>query len=219
MPGIIRLNRWYRECRFAAVPEVEVLPVPPELLPSVWKSARRVGFSRIPNYNIERTHTRLLAGVDQLWLAYGEPRCGHRLLLGVIVTSISNRPPQQRKAFKRSDPKLMKSLTIHLAGEYSPLSWLDSAVERIGLYARQHGCHMLFILARRGWHFMLYHRWYSREWEVVALGRDRPTASKCKRLAARNTPGYFRPLVPIPPEKWNRYYYAFMSTCYFKAAA
>lgn len=193
--------------------KLEVLPVPPELVPKVWQSARRVGFSRIPGYNIERTHARLLMGVDQLWIALDG-----RNMVGVIVTSISNRPPQQRKAFLRKDPALMKSLIIHLAGERRLLSWLDSAVERINLYARQQGCRQLHILARKGWHKWLY-RWYSREWEVVSLGRDRSTVSKCKRLRERNTPGYFRLLIPIPAEKWNRYNYAFMSTCRFKERA
>lgn len=188
-----------------------MLPVPTELVPRLWRHARRVGLSRIPGYNAERTHQRLLLGIDQLWIA-----STNRFMWGVIITSISNRPPQQRKAWKREDKKLMKSLTIHLAGEYRLLSWLDSAVERITHYARENGCHMLFLLARRGWHRHLYHRWYSREWEVVALGRDRPTTSKCKRLRKRNTPGYFRQLVPVPADKWDRYMYGFISTCYFK---
>lgn len=191
--------------------QLEVLPVPVEMVPSLWRGARQVGFSRIPGYNIERTHQRLLIGMDKLWLAFG----AHNAIYGVIVTSISKHPPQQRKAFKRKDPALEKSLIIHVAGEHALLSWLDSAIERINLYARRNGCRQLYILARRGWHTWLY-RWYSKEWEVVAIGRDRPTASKCKRLAARNTPGYFRLLIPVPEEKWKRWNSAFMSTCRFR---
>ena len=194
--------------------QFEVLPVPAEMVPSVWRSARQVAFSKIPGYDIERTHTRLLAGVDQLWLAFD----GENALRGVIVTSISPRPPQQRVAFLRKDKALMRSLIIHIVGERCPLSWLDSAIERINLYARQNGCRQLYILARKGWQQFLK-RWYSEEWEVVALGRDRPTASKCRVLKERNKPGYFRLLIPIPPEKWNRYHYTFMSTCRFKATA
>ena len=193
------------------MPQLEVLPVPAEMVQQVWRSVRQVAFAKIPGYDIERTHVRLLAGVDQLWIAFGE----NRRTLGVIVTSISNRPPQQRKAFLRKDPALMKSLTIHLAGADAILSWLDSAIERINLYARQHGCRQLYILARKGWHKWLY-RWHSKEWEVVALGRDRATVSKCKRLSARNTPGYFRLLIPVPAEKWNRSHYAIMSFCRFR---
>jgi hypothetical protein len=155
----------------------------------------------------------LLLGTDRLWIAND----ANQGLVGAIVTTISNKPPQQRNAFKRADRAAMKSLIIHLAGEYRLLSWIDSAVERIQRYARQNNCRMLFISCRRGWHKWMYHRWYSREWEAVAIGRDRPTASKCKRLAARNKPGYFRLMVPVPAEKFDRYMYGFMSTCYFKA--
>lgn len=194
--------------------QFEVLPVPAEMVPQFWRSACQCAFNKIPGYDIERTHLRLLAGVDQLWMAFD----AQNKTQGVILTSISARPPQQRKAFLRKDPALMKSLTIHVAGKCNILSWLDSAIERINLYARQQGCRQLYILARKGWHTWLY-RWYSQEWEVVALGRDRRTASTCKCLRARNTPGYFRLLIPIPAEKWNRCNYAFMSTCRFKEVA
>jgi len=197
------------------VTKTEVLPVPPELVPKVWKSVRRVCFRKIPNYDIERTHTRLLVGLDQLWVAYGPGRN----LSGVIVTSISKRAPQQRKAFLRpNEPDLAKSLTIHIAGEYFLLNWLDSAVERISHYAREQGCRMLFLMARKGWQGHMK-RFYSPEWEAVALGRDRPTVSTCKRNRERNKPGYFRLLVPVPAEKWTRFNYSFVSTCRFKEVA
>src|SRR5262245_9591294 len=96
---------------------------------------------------------RLLAGVDQLWVAFGRDQHNAQRLWGVIVTSISKRAPQQRKAFLRPNhPELAKSLTIHIAGVDKLLSWIDSAVERIGRYAREHGCRMLYIMARKGWH-------------------------------------------------------------------
>ena len=198
--------------------QLEVLTVPAELVPKLWASARRVAFSHIPGYDIERTHQRLLAGIDQLWAAFRQTdqKKTNGQLIGVIVTSISNRPPQRRTAFERTDKSLMRSLTVHLAGEHAPLSWFDSAAERIQRYARENGCRMLFISARRGWHRWIYARWYSPEWEIVALSRDRPTYSKCKRLRERNTPGYFRKLVPVPADKWNRYMYALMRTCYFR---
>lgn len=200
-----------------------MLPVPPELAPKVWGPVRTM-VRKIPGYNVERTYVRLLAGVDQLWVAHGmrpswdKNPDGRPRLVGAIITSISPRPPQQRKAFQRKDPALMKSLTIHLAGETAILSWLDSAIERINLYARQHGCRMLFILARKGWQKHLK-RWYSKEWEAVAIGRDRPTVSKCSRLRKRNTPGYFRLMIPIPAERWRRWHSAFTETCRFKEVA
>lgn len=193
--------------------KLDVLPVPPELVPQVWKSVRRVVLAKIPGYDIERTHARLLVGIDRLWVAYRG-----RWLGGVIITSISQRPPSNRNCFKRKDPELRKSLTIHVAGENWLLWWLDSAIERISHYAREQKCRQLFLLTRKGWQENV-RRFYSREWEAVAIGRDRPTKSACKRLSFRNTPGYFRRLVPVPADKWDRYMYAFMSTYYFKEAA
>ena len=95
---------------------------------------------------------------------------------------------------------------------------MPSAIERLSAYARQHKCRQLFLLTRKWWHH--YARlFYSREWEMTAVGRDRPTASKCRRLAKRNTPGYFRPMVPVAADKWDRYMHNFMGTFYFKEAA
>ena len=201
--------------------QLDVLPVPAEMVPQLWNAARRVGFVKIPNYDVERTHARLLAGIDQLWVAFRETnhKQSNGQLVGVIVTSISPRPPQKRRAFERADKSQMRSLTIHFVGEHDVLNWFDSAAERIQRYARENGCRMLFLLARRGYHRFLYSRWYSKEWEVVAIGRDRPTYSKCRRLARRNTPGVFRPLIPVPADKWNRYMYTYTSKCCFKEVA
>lgn len=196
---------------------LEMLPVPPELTPKVWKAARKVAFSKIPGYDIERTHTRLLVGIDRLWVAYSN-RPGSRSLLGVVITSLSQRPPSKRKCFRRTDPALMKSLTIHVAGEYFLLSWLDSAIERINRYAREQGCRQLFILSRKGWQRHVK-RWWSREWEGVAFGRDRPTKSTCKQYRERNKPGYFRPMAPVPREKFSRHRYRIVGTFYFPLEA
>lgn len=172
-----------------------------------------VSLSKIPGYDIERTHTRLLVGIDQLWVAYNR----WQNLIAVIITSISQRPPSNRKCFRRKDPALMRSLTIHLTGKKIK-SWLPSAIERIGLYARAHQCRQLFIMTGKSWQ-RLAKGFYSREWEGVAITRDRPTKSKCKRLRSRNTPGYFRPFVPVPADQWDRYMYNFTGTAYFKETA
>lgn len=199
--------------------KTDVLPVPPEMIHHVWKSVH-IALANIPDYNIERTHMRLLAGIDQLWMAWTPPGGRpDRTTLGVIITSISPRPPQNRKAYQRADKALMKSLTIHLAGVIGIHTWIDSAIERIGRYAREHGCHMIFILARKGWHRFITRRFWSPEWELMALGRDRPTVSTCKRFRFRNRPGYFRQMVPVPPEKWKRWMTSFMGTCYFEEKA
>lgn len=197
--------------------KTEMLPVPPEMVPRVWKSVHRAVLSKIPNYDVERTHTRLLVGIDRLWVAYQPLEImglKTQALVGVIITSISPRPPKRRKVFWRADTALMKSLTIHVAGRSALLSWLDSAIERINHYARQHGCHQLFIMARRGWQAHLK-RWWSPEWECVAFSRDRPTKSTCKQYRERNKPGYFRPLVPIPREKFSRHRYRILGTFEF----
>lgn len=192
--------------------KTEVLPVPPEKVPQLWKGVRKVALSKIPGYDIERTHTRLLLGTDRLWVAFQSPE--YPWLRGVIITTLSEQPPSKRKCFKRKDPALMKSLTIHVAGQYDLRRWLDSAVERISRYARQHGVRQLFLTGRKNWQKSL-RRFYSREWDGVAFARDRPTYSTCRQYRTRNTPGYFRPLVPVPREKWSRHRYRIVGTAYF----
>jgi hypothetical protein len=133
---------------------------------------------------------------------------------------VSDRPPSDRQCFRRSDPALMRSLTIHVAGEYDFRWWLDSAIERISRYAREQGCRQLFILIRKTWQRYIT-RWWSKEWEGVAVSRDRATKSTCQRFRFRNRPGYFRPLVPLPLEatsgrSYNKHVYGFMGTAYFK---
>jgi hypothetical protein len=199
--------------------KLELLPVPPELVPRVWRSVCLVALRKIPGYDIARMRTRLLVGRDRLWVAY-HPWYGQQWLYGVIITSLSDEPPSTRPCFRRQDPALRKSLTIHLAGEYQLLSWLDSAIERINRYAREQGCRQLFLLARKGWQSQLT-RWWSKEWEGVAIGRDRATKSTCSRFRFRNRPGYFRPLVPLPAgegegRRYNKHVYGFMGTAYFK---
>lgn len=194
--------------------KVEVLPVPAELVPRFWNAVRQVALSKIPDYNLERTHTRLLVGLDQLWIACGSrPGSKSNALLGVIITSISDEPPSDKKCFKPT-----RSLTIHIAGQYKLLSWLDSAIERITRYARQNHCRQLFLMARWSWQQYMK-RWWSKEWEGVAFARDRRTRSTCHRFKGRNTPGYFRPMVPVPASKFTRHMYGFMGTWYFKEAA
>lgn len=189
--------------------KVEVLPVPPELVPRFWNSVRKVALSKIPDYNLERTHTRLLVGLDQLWIAC----CPYGNLLGVVITSISDEPPSKLKCFKP-----LRSLTVHVAGQYNPLRWLDSARERITRYAHQHGCKQLFLMARKSWQRYM-HLWWSSEFEAVAFSRDRRTKSTCYLFRGRNTPGYWRPMVPVPPERWSRHLYGYMRTAYFRQEA
>lgn len=208
---------------FAGLPDLpnpEVLPVPPEVLPRVWGPVKRA-FTQIPGYDVERLHTRLQVGIDQLWCAYVPYWTGTRTIFrlsGVIVTSISDRPPSKRNVFKRKDPALMKSLTIHLAKGQFMKQWLVLAIERIWRYAFEHGCCQLFLLAARGCHKWIRH-FYSRMWEAVAIARDRPTVSKHPRLRFRNTPGYWRVMCPVPADKWHRQLYTYMGTFYFKEAA
>ena len=196
------------------MPKREVLPVPPEMVSHYWWM---VGYElrKIPGYDVERTHSRLLLGIDTLWVSDGwHPwtYCNYAL----IITSISPRPFSTWKRFQRQDRKQMKSLSVHVLAGTQLLSWLASARERICAYARQHGCRQLFLATRKGWqrHFT---SWWSTEWEAVAMSRDRPTKSTCHKLSFRNTPGYYRLMVPVPREKFNRCLYTLHSTYYFPA--
>jgi hypothetical protein len=199
--------------------KVEMLPVPPEYVDKFWKGVYLTALRKIPGYDFRRTHQRLLIGLDQLWVACS-PQVGIPSIWGVVITSVSERPPSDRKVFQRKNPALMRSLTIHVAGEIHLGYWLDSAIERIALYARQQCCRQLFILMRKGWQRRIVHRfYYASNWEGVAISRDRATVSTCRAFRNRNTPGHFRPMVPVPAGKWSRHKYGFMETFYFREEA
>ena len=194
--------------------KVEMLPVTPEYVDKFFKGVWLTALRKIPNYDMVRTHQRLLIGLDQLWIAFS-PQVGIHSIWGVVITSVSERPPSSLKVFERKNPALMRSLTIHVAGEIHLGSWLESAIERIALYARQQCCRQLFILTRKGWQKRISRPFfYASNWEGVAISRDRPTKSTCPEFRTRNTPGFFRPMVPV--KKFTRHMYGFMGTFYFK---
>lgn len=194
----------------------EVLPVPPEMLPKAWPRAQKF-FRSIPDYKIERLHRRLLLGEGRLWLAFqtagvipGQP------IVGVIVTSVSDKPPSVRKCFQKADPAAMRSLTVHLAAGEALEAWISSAIERITAYGIEQGCRQLFLLARKGW-LEYARRFYSKGgWDTVAYSRDRPTQAKGE-FPSRNRVGYYRPLVPV--RKWTRGLYNRGSVCYIQEGA
>jgi hypothetical protein len=194
--------------------KVEMLPVPPEYVDKFWKGVWLTALRKIPGYDMRRTHQRLLVGLDQLWIACSS-QVGSYSIWGVVITSISERPPSDRPCFQRKNPALMRSLTIHVAGEYHLSWWLPSAAERIKRYAREHGCRQLFLMMRKHWQRWVARSFWSREWEGVAVSRDRPTKSTCKEYRTRNTPGYFRPMVPVPAAKFTRHMYRFITAFYF----
>jgi hypothetical protein len=193
---------------------VEMLPVPAEYVDKFWRGVCLSTLRKIPGYDMRRTHQRLLIGLDQLWIACS-PQVGSYSIWGVVITSISTRPPSDRKCFVRKDAALMRSLTIHVAGDYYLPTWLDSAIERVARYARQQGCRQLFLMTRKGWQRDVVRGfWYAGKWEAVAISRDRPTKSTCPEYRNRNTPGHFR--IIIPTTKFNRHMYHMMGRFYLK---
>ena len=195
----------------------EVLPVTPERVPDFWRSVYR-HLAKIPGYDTKRTRMRLLSGQDRLWISWAPDTVRGRpaiCITGVIITTVADRPPSKRLVFRQTDPNAQKSLIIHVAHSRGIRDWLDCAIERIGRYAREHGCRQLYIMGHKGSRRHLT-RWYSTEWEMVAFSRDRPTKSTCRRLRFRNRPPYWMPMVPVPAAKWDRCLYTLMGTCYFK---
>jgi hypothetical protein len=195
--------------------EAELLPVPAEYVDKFWKGVCRSTLRKIPGYDMIRTHQRLLVGLDQLWVACAPYSCPS--IWGVVITSISERPPSDRKCFERKNPALMRSLTIHIAGEYFLGRWLPGAIERITRYAREHGCRQIFILMRKAWQKWIVRPFFTRGWEAVAISRDRPTKSTCEAYRLRNTPGHFR--VVIPTKHFTRHMYRMTGRFYLKEAA
>ncbi|HXA25587.1 MAG TPA: hypothetical protein VNW90_25190 [Acetobacteraceae bacterium] len=194
--------------------KVEMLPVPPEYVDKFMKGVYLTTLRKIPGYDLKRTHQRLLVGLDQLWVACSPQACSS--IWGVVITTISDRPPSKRKCFERQDPALMRSLTVHIAGEYYLGTWLESAIERIIHYARQQGCRQLFLLFRKNWQRRILRPFFSAGWEAVAISRDRPTKSTCKVYRHRNTPGHFRIVIPIPAKRFTRHMYHMTGRFYLK---
>ena len=108
-----------------------------------------------------------------------------------MITSISERPPSDRKVFRKGG----RSLTVHLAAGKRIESWIEQAAERITAYGRAHGCRELFIMSRYGWQEYLPH-FLGRGWDRVAFSRDRPSRHDGRKR--RNKIGYFRVVDPQP---------------------
>jgi hypothetical protein len=191
----------------------EVLPVPPQMLPKVWKRLTHF-FRSIPDFDVDRQYSRLLGGFDQLWLAIRTAGSGfsNSDYIGVLVTTVTNRPPSYRQVFNPADRALRRSLTVHMADGLAIEGWIQSAVERITKYGKEQGCRQLFIKARKSWRRFAT-RFYSRDdWDRVAYSRDRPTRALYKHT--RNRMGYYRVLVPV--EEIRKTMYNVGPICYFK---
>lgn len=195
----------------------ELLPVPPEYVDKFWRGACRVALRKIPGYDQNRTHQRLLIGLDTLWVACAPVGCPS--IWGVVITSLSERPPSPMKCFQRKNPALMRSLTVHVAGEYVVDKWIDSAIERITRYAREMGCRQLFLIMRKGYQRWFTRPFFSRGWEAMGIARDRSTKSKCEAYRRRNTPGHFRVVMPMPSERFTRHMYRMTDRFYLKEVA
>jgi hypothetical protein len=190
----------------------EVLPVPVEMIPRVWKKAVCF-FAEIPQYDVHRLFSRLLTGQDRLWVATGAEWSLYYHYLATIVTTITAKPPSTRLVFKCTDPAGRRSLTVHLAGIDAGV-WIDSAVERITAYGKEQRCRQLFLLAKMPWREYAM-RFYSRDWDRVGYSRDRPTKAKGV-FKLRNRVGYYRLVLPVPAEKWKSQLYNMGRICYFK---
>jgi hypothetical protein len=181
----------------------EVQLVEPQLIPHAWKYVETY-FRRIPRYDVEGLHNRLLLGVDRLWVAIQTSGAIQRRYLGVIVTSLTmDHPP---RGFLEN-----RTLFVHLAEGELIECWIQSAVQVIKDYARLHDSRQLFVKARKGWREYAL-KFYSREWDTVAYSRDRPTKAKVRWKKCNQ--GLYRRVVPV--ENMKRGLYNKSTTCYIQ---
>jgi hypothetical protein len=186
--------------RFTAkcpAPEPEILPVPAEKVGKLWKDVCRVMRLRLwtspehgADYDYERLRARLLSGQDMVWLVVRTPLYIRRgPIIGIIITSITQRAPSNRQVFRRSG----RSLTVHLAGGRHPEAWVEKAAATLSAWGQACGCKEVFVLARKGWQEYTGH-FLDHGWDRVSFSRDQLIKHGGNRL--RNRVGYFRILDP-----------------------
>jgi hypothetical protein len=201
--------------------QAEVLPVPQHWIDRLWEHAAR-WLRHIPQFDLDRAHNRLLSGEDRLWLAVITKGNAFSIpSTGVLITSVRDKPPINQipsnmpRAFRRQDPADRRSLVVHMAEGKNCGLWIDSAVERISAYGREQGCHMLFLLAKKGWRQFAV-RFWSPYWDAVGISRDRTVFhsghNHYKRL---NRPGWYRVVQPV--EKMTKKHWKTGTMCYFQA--
>jgi hypothetical protein len=188
--------------------EAEVVPIPVERVSELWRQAEFLLRKNL-HFDREGARARLISGEERMWLAVitkGSLEWGHNPYLAVIFTSVREKPPfgpkppfAFREALKGKDPMPSRSLVIHMAeGERCGL-WIDSAVARLGAYAREQDCRMLFVRAKKDWKKYAV-RFWSPEWDAVGVSRDRPTRLLCpKSDFKRVNRGLFRLAQPVKP--------------------
>jgi len=209
-------KRWKKQL----VRNSEVVPVPVDKVPRMWKYVVPF-FADVPDLNLNQLYQRLLSGEDKLWAVLPPARYFkyHRTCLAALTTTITHMPPSNRKCFEQKDPRLRRSLRVHLVGDVIIKCWLDSAVERVTRYAREQECHQLFVQTRPRWR-----RWamqfYSPEWHRMGFGRDRPSRPFVKTFKLRNKVGHYAVVKPAPPDQiengvMNSRLYHKSGTCYF----
>ena len=179
----------------------EVLPVPVGMVKTAWRSLAYF-FRRIPGYDSEKLHHALLVGKSTLWVAVEKAPAPKSLFLGVLVTTVLERPPTQQKAFRRTNPDERRSLVVHLAEGRRIEAWIANAVERISRYGWEHGCRQLFLQSSSGW-LEFARRFYSDAWLAAGYTRDRHKPVKTNPRRAR--PGYYRLLQLVPASQWKPY--------------
>ncbi|HKD03014.1 MAG TPA: hypothetical protein VKB77_11320 [Terriglobales bacterium] len=166
--------------------EAEVVSVNTQVLPQLWPDLVRGIFHRNGGAAVELPilYGRLLLGEDVLWLALYNRSCHPSPYAGVLITSITEKPPMRGKSL----PPPGRSLTVHIATGSSIESWIDSAIERISSYGHANGCRQIYVLARKGWRPYAL-RFYG-QFDVMGYSRDRSTAKGRNRF--QNRPGLFR---------------------------
>lgn len=181
----------------------EVLPVPSAVLERHWydiditcrkhfrRHKKECADPRQKEYDTQALYTRALAGIDVVWVVARFDADASEYL-GVIVTTIADRPPTKRKVFRRE-----RSITIHLVNGNMIESWMAQAVERITAYAHDNGCRQAFLLAR--WRWQRYAAAFVGHFDRVGFSRDRQTTRGGNHWS--NRIGWFRELVPFEPRR------------------
>jgi hypothetical protein len=175
--------------------EGELLPVPCEMIPRVWRAVRSAirapqkGLG--PGYDTDRLHGRLLLGIDCLWVAALTKAQPHHKGLqtrfaGIVITSIGPPPtPRPCKLFYTE-----RSLTVHFIAGVATEAWIADAVQKICDYGKAMGCRQVFAISRSQWTGYYAGKFFDN-FERVGIARDR---GRYKRL------GYFRRLErDLPP--------------------
>jgi len=179
--------------------EAELLPVDPPMLETLWRDIVRIAHWEGNEYDTNRLKSRALAGIDRVWLGAYTRCCRYDKFAGLIVTTVSDKPPTKTRPFKG----VGRSLTVHIVSARDPGALMDSAVERLTLYGKEQSCKALFVMGRPHWR--VYALRFFGNFPIMGWARDRKLALSNKNTY-RNRPGYFLP-VEVGPDEDHRPFY------------